>query len=147
MVNLRVTRVHTMRNTDHHKLRQSHQNMRRMTENPKSLHMSCLNFEPSSFGWVCNVCESCWRLCHFWCDKHCKPQRTRCLRCTNWHGRRVFGSTRHSKSTLIILLWWSKTQMLGGPLDQTEHHNVDILVFIANAELLQGNESNISLMS
>ena len=38
------------------------------TENPKSLHLSCQNFEPcpkvSCCGWVWNVCRSCWRLCH-----------------------------------------------------------------------------------
>ena len=28
--------------------------------------------------------------------------------------------TNHSKSTLIFLLWWSRAQMLGGPLAQTE---------------------------
>ena len=99
-------------------------NMRRMKENPKSLHMSCLNFDPSSFGWVCNVCHNCWRLCHCWWDKHCSPQWIRLLRCTSWHGRRVYGSTRHTD------VGWT-TQ----PSGKSQRGQ---LVFIANAELSQG---------
>ena len=52
-------------------------------------------------------------------------------------------ATHHSKSTLIILLWWPRTKMLGGPLGQTKLHKEDH----ANAELLQGKESNMSPIS
>ena len=48
---------------------------------------------------------------------------------------------------LIILLLWLRTQMLDGPLDQMALHKVEQLVFIANSELLQGRESNMSLIS
>ena len=37
--------------------------------------------------------------------------------------------------------------MLDGPLDQMALHKVGQLVFIANSELLQGRESNMSLTS
>ena len=47
---------------------------------------------------------------------------------------------------LIILLLWLRTQMLDGPLDQKTSQGGQ-LVFIANSELLQGRESNMSLIS
>ena len=56
-------------------------------------------------------------------------------------------------STRILLLdfpkrtWWSRTQMLDGPPDQTALLKGGQVVFIANAELLQGRESNMSLIS
>ena len=46
-------------------------------------------------------------------------------------------------STLTILLLWLRTQMLGGPLGQTALRKGDI----ANAESLQGKESDMSLIS
>ena len=48
---------------------------------------------------------------------------------------------------LIIFLLWFRTQMLDGPLDQTALHKGGQLVFIAKSELLQGRESNMSLIS
>ena len=49
---------------------------------------------------------------------------------------------------LIILLWWLRTQMLDGPPDQTASSSQGWqLVFIANSELLQDKESNMSLIS
>ena len=47
----------------------------------------------------------------------------------------------------IILLLWLRTQMLHGPLDQMALHKVDSWVFVANSELLQSRESNMSLIS
>ena len=98
------------------------------TRNPKSHHLSFLNFEPwmvSCFGWVCNVCHNCWHLCRCWWDKHLKPQWAQFMRWTGWLGRRLRGQGHHSKSMLIILLLWSRTQMLDGPLDQVAPHKVD----------------------
>ena len=83
----------------------------------KSHHLSYLNFEPgmvSCFGWVCNVCHSCWHLCRCGWDKHRKPP-----------GRRLRGQEHHSKSMLFILLLLLQTQTLDGPLDQTARHKVD----------------------
>ena len=98
------------------------------TRNPKSHHLSFLNFEPwmvSCFGWVCNVCHNCWHLCRCWWDKHLKPRWARFMRWTSLLGRRLRGQGHHSKSMLIILLFWLRTQMLDGPLDQMAPHKVD----------------------
>ena len=65
------------------------------------------------------------------------------MRRTNWLGRRLRGHGHHSKSMLIILLLWLRTQMLDGPRTSQGGQ----LVFIANSELLQGRDSNISLIS
>ena len=52
-----------------------------------------------------------------------------------------------TKSTLTVLLWWSRTPMLGGPHDQTALRKGRQPVFIANAELLQGKEPNVCLIT
>ena len=92
---------------------------------------------------VCNVCHNCWHLCRCWWDKHLKLQWARFMRRTNWLGRRLRGHGHHSKSMLIILLLWLRTQMLDGPRTSQGGQ----LVFIANSDLLQGRDSNISLIS
>ena len=46
---------------------------------------------------------------------------------------------------IIILLLWLRTLILDGPPDGTSHGGQ--LVFIANSEVLQGTESNMSLTS
>ena len=56
-------------------------------------------------------------------------------------------ATTPLKIMLTILLLSLRTQMLDGPLDQMALHKVDRLVFIAISELLQGRESNMSLIS
>ena len=95
------------------------------TGNRKSLHLSCLNFglERSvalvGYAMFATVLGAA-VVVHG--DQHRKPQ--------------------YSKSMLIILLLWLRTQMRDGPLDQTGQ-----LVLIANAELLQSKESNMSLIS
>ena len=48
------------------------------------------------------------------------------------------GQKCHSKSMLIILLLWLRAKMLDGPVDQTALRKGGQLVFIANAEMLQG---------
>ena len=73
------------------------------TENPESLHMSCLNFEPrmvSCSSWVCNVCHSCRHNHH----NHSAYEV----------GQNATQSPRSSSSCCGL-----RTQILDGPLDQT----------------------------
>ena len=79
--------------------------------------------------------------------QHRKPQWTRSMRCTSWPGRRLRGPECHSKSMLTILRLWLRTQMLGWTTRPDGNSQGKQLVFIANSELLQGKESNMSLIS
>ena len=56
---------------------------------------------------------------------HLKPQWARFMKWTNWLGKRLRGHGHHSKSMLIILLLWLRTQMLDGPLAQMAPRKVD----------------------
>ena len=61
--------------------------------------------------------------------------------------KKLARKAHHSIFMLIILLLWLRTQMLDGPLAQMAPRKVDSWVFIANSGLLQGRESNMSLIS